>query len=62
MRLQPLQPLQTNIMGVPPLWPWKRERAADGDDAFPVHDWLTPEQEQIWKAECENEILREERA
>ena len=40
---------------------WKREFAADGEDAFPGHGRLTPEQEQLRQLERENEILRQER-
>lgn len=43
------------------LWRWKREFAADGEDAFPGHGRLTPEQEQLRKLKRENEILRQER-
>jgi len=40
---------------------WKREFAADGEDAFPGHGRLTPEQERLRQLEWENEILRQER-
>jgi transposase len=43
------------------LWRWKRQFAADGEDAFPGHGRLTPEQEQLRKLKRENEILRQER-
>ena len=43
------------------LWRWKRDFAADGEDAFPGHGRLTPEQERFRKLERENEILRQER-
>jgi transposase len=43
------------------LWRWKREFAADGEDAFPGHGRLTPEQERLRKLKRENEILRQER-
>ena len=43
------------------LWRWKRKFAADGEDAFPGHGRLTPEQEQLRQLERENEILRQER-
>jgi transposase len=43
------------------LWRWKREFAADGEDAFPGHGRLAPEQEQLRQLERENEILRQER-
>jgi transposase len=40
---------------------WKRESAADGEDAFPGHGRLTPDQERLRQLERENEILRQER-
>jgi transposase len=40
---------------------WKQEFAADGEDAFPGHGRLTPEQERLRQLERENEILRQER-
>jgi transposase len=40
---------------------WQREFAADGEDAFPGHGRLTPEQERLRQLERENEILRQER-
>jgi transposase len=43
------------------LWRWKREFAADGEDAFPGHGRLTPEQEELRGLKRENEILRQER-
>lgn len=43
------------------LWRWKREFAADGEDAFPGHGRLTPEQERLRQLERDNEILRQER-
>jgi transposase len=43
------------------LWRWKREFAADGEDAFPGHGRLTPEQERLRWLERENEVLRQER-
>jgi transposase len=43
------------------LWRWKRDFAADGEDAFPGHGRLTPEQERVRQLERENEILRQER-
>jgi transposase len=43
------------------LWRWKRKFAADGDDAFPGHGRLTPEQEELRRLKRENEILRQER-
>ena len=43
------------------LWRWKRKFAADGEDAFPGHGRLTPEQERLRQLQRENGILREER-
>ena len=43
------------------LWRWKRDFAADGEDAFPGHGRLTPEAERFRQLERENEILRQER-
>jgi len=43
------------------LWRWKRKFVADGEDAFPGHGRLTPEQERLRQLERENEILRQER-
>ena len=43
------------------LWRWKREFAADGEDAFPGHGRLTPEQAELRRLKRENEILRQER-
>lgn len=43
------------------LWRWKRKFAADGEDAFPGHGRLTPEQGRLRELERENGILREER-
>ena len=40
---------------------WQREFASDGEDAFPGHGRLTPEQERLRQLERENEILRQER-
>jgi transposase len=40
---------------------WKREFAEDGEDAFPGHGRLTPEQEHLRQLERENEVLRQER-
>ena len=40
---------------------WKREFAADGEDAFPGQGRLTPEQERLRQLERENTILRQER-
>jgi transposase len=43
------------------LWRWKREFAADGEDAFPGHGRLIPEQERLRQLERELEIVRQER-
>lgn len=43
------------------LWRWKRKFAANGENAFPGHGRLTPEQEQLRKLERELEIVRQER-
>jgi transposase len=43
------------------LWRWKREFAADGEDAFSGHGRLTPDEERLRRLERENEILRQER-
>jgi transposase len=43
------------------LWRWKRKFAADGEDAFPGHGRLTPEQEQLRQLKRELEIVRQER-
>jgi len=40
---------------------WKQECAADGEDAFPGHGRLTPEEEELRRLKRENEILRQER-
>jgi transposase len=40
---------------------WKREFAQDGEEAFPGHGRLTPEQAHVRQLERENEILRQER-
>jgi transposase len=40
---------------------WKRELASDGENAFPGHGRLTPEQEELRRLKRENEILRQER-
>ena len=40
---------------------WKREFAEEGENAFPGHGRLTPDQEHIRQLERENEILRQER-
>ncbi len=43
------------------LWRWKREFAANGEDAFPGHGRMTPEQERFRQLERELEIVRQER-
>ena len=43
------------------LYRWKRKLAKDGQDVFPGHGRLTPEQERIRQLERENEILRQQR-
>jgi transposase len=40
---------------------WKREFAAEGEQAFPGHGRLSEEQERIRQLEREVEILRQER-
>ena len=40
---------------------WKREFAEEGENAFPGHGRLAPEQERLRELERENEILRQER-
>jgi len=41
---------------------WKRELAEEGEQAFPGHGRLAPDQERVRQLERENEILRQERA
>ena len=43
------------------LYRWKRELAKEGENAFPGHGRLAPDQERIHQLERENEILRQER-
>ncbi len=43
------------------LWRWRREFAADGENAFPGHGRLTPDEERLRQLERENEVLRQER-
>ena len=43
------------------LYRWKREFAADGEEAFPGHGRCTAEQERLRQLERENEVLRQER-
>ena len=40
---------------------WKRELAKEGENAFPGHGRLAPDQERIRQLERENKILRQER-
>jgi len=43
------------------LYRWKRKLAEEGENAFPGHGRLAPDQERIRQLERENEILRQER-
>jgi transposase len=43
------------------LYRWKRKLLKGGQDAFPGHGRLTPEQERIRELERENEVLRQQR-
>jgi transposase len=43
------------------LYRWKRKSAEEGENAFPGHGHLTPEQERVRQLEREVEILRQER-
>jgi transposase len=43
------------------LWRWKKKFAADGEQAFPGHGRLTPEQEEIRRLKRELEITRQQR-
>ena len=40
---------------------WKRKLAEEGENAFPGHGRLAPDQERMRQLERENEILRQER-
>jgi len=40
---------------------WKRKFAEDGENAFPGHGRVPPDQERVHQLERENEILRQER-
>lgn len=40
---------------------WKKKLAANGENAFPGHGRLAPEQEEILKLKRELEIVRQER-
>jgi transposase len=43
------------------LYRWRRKFAEEGENAFPGHGRLAPDQEHIHQLEQENEILRQER-
>ena len=43
------------------LYRWKRQLANNGQDPFPGHGRLSPEQEHIRQLERENAILRQQR-
>jgi transposase len=43
------------------LWRWKREFAANGENAFRGHGRMTPDQERFRQLERELEIVRQER-
>ena len=43
------------------LWRWRKKSAADGEDAFPGHGRLRPEQEEIRRLKRELEITRQQR-
>ena len=43
------------------LYRWKRELTDEGENAFPGHGRLAPDQERIRQLERENKILRQER-
>jgi transposase len=43
------------------LYRWKQKLAEEGENAFPGHGRLTPEQEHVRQLEREVEILRQER-
>jgi transposase len=43
------------------LYRWKRELAEEGENAFPGHGRLAPDQERIRQLEREVRILRQER-
>ena len=40
---------------------WKQKLAEDGENAFPGHGRLAPDEERMRQLERENEILRQER-
>ncbi len=43
------------------LFRWKQKSSMDGEQGFPGHGRLTPEQERIRQLERDNDILRQER-
>jgi transposase len=43
------------------IYRWKKAFAEEGEQAFPGHGRLTPEQEQIRQLKRENEVLRQQR-
>jgi transposase len=43
------------------LYRWRRKFAEEGENAFPGHGRLAPDEERIHQLERENEILRQER-
>ncbi len=43
------------------LYRWRRKFAEEGENAFPGHGRLAPDEEHIHQLEQENEILRQER-
>ena len=43
------------------LWRWRKKFAADGEQAFPGHGRLTPEQEEVRRLKRELEITRQQR-
>jgi transposase len=43
------------------IYRWKKAFAEEGEQAFPGHGRLTPDQEQIRQLKRENEILRQQR-
>lgn len=52
-----------NELGIPEsnLTRWKKKYGQHGEDAFPGHGRLMPQEERIRQLERENEILRQER-
>ena len=43
------------------LYRWRRKFAEEGENAFPGHGRLAPDEEHIHQLERENEVLRQER-